>query len=456
MADFLKALAVGLGVQKAQALTSVDSNRGWYSVIREPFTGAWQRNEEISVDTALSNPTLFRCVSLIAGDVAKMRCRLVQQDDNGIWTERENAAFSPVLRRPNRYQNRIQFFYSWMLSKLTHGNTYVLKERDNRSVVVALHVLDPARVRPLVAPDGAVYYQIATDQLAGVDEQIAAPATEIIHDRWNTLFHPLVGLSPIYACGLSAWEGLEIQRASTKFFKNGSRPSGVLTAPGKIGDDTANRMKAEWEEKFGGENIGRVAVLGDGLTYAGMSMKAVDSQLAEQLKLSAETICGTFGVPTYMAGVGPAPLNNNVQSLAQLYYSQCLQPHIEGVEEALDDGLGLLERKEGVRWGVEFDLSDLLRMDSETQVKTLKEGVLGGIYKPNEARRAMNLAPVEGGNSVFLQQQNYSLEALAKRDGQDDPFSPATKPEPEPANDDAERANVALFEKIAGGLIHAG
>ena len=35
------------------------------------------------------------------------------------------------------------------------------------------------------------------------------------------------------------------------------------------------------------------------------------------------------------------------------------------------------------------------------------------------------MEPVEGGDSPYLQQQNYSLEALAKRDAASDPFAPA-------------------------------
>lgn len=455
-------LARGLGIHKAQTLSTVDSGRGWYSLVREPFTGAWQRNEELSIENSLSNPVLFRCVSLISSDVAKMRCRLVRLDENGIWTEQENPAFSPVLKRPNRYQNRIQFFTYWMISKLTMGNAYVLKQRDNRGVVVSLYVLDPTRIKPLVAPDGSVFYQIAEDNLSNVTQQVTIPASEIIHDRWNTMYHPLVGLSPIYACGLSAWQGLEISRTSTRFFKNGSRPGGILTAPGAITDDTAARLKETWEQNYTGENSGRVAVLGDGLKYEAMAMKATDAQLAEQLKMSAETICGTYGVPAYMAGVGSAPLNNNVQSLAQLYYSQCLQLHIESIEECMDEGLGLLDKKDGVRWGVEFDLDDLLRMDSATQVKTLSEGVLGALMKPDEARRKLNLPPVAGGDQVYAQQQNFSLAALAKRDAQDDPFAPAKQeapapePMPEPANDEVQaRAMIALFQKDLREALHA-
>jgi HK97 family phage portal protein len=433
-----------LRATKATQPQAVDTRRGWWPLVRETFAGAWQRNAEpVQLDTAVSNPVLFRCVSLIAGDIAKMRCRLVEQTRDGIWQEAESPAFSPVLRKPNRYQNRIQFFASWVISKLTMGNSLVLKERDERGIVVALHVLDWSRVTPLVAPDGSVFYRVAKDDLAGLTEdQPAIPASEVIHDRWNTMFHPLVGLSPIYACGLAALQAQEIQNNSTKFFRNGSRPGGVLTAPAHIEDETAARLKAYWEENYTGTNAGRVAVLGDGLTYQPMAFSAKDSLLIDQLKWSGETICGCFGVPPYMAGVGTPQLNSNVQTLAELYYAQCLQIHIESIEACLDEGLGVGYgvKTNGKVYGVEFDLDDLLRMDSATQIQSLAEAVKGALMTPNEGRRKLSLPKVKGGDQAFLQQQNYSLEALAKRDAKEDPFTTGgggQAPAPEdPANDD--------------------
>ncbi|EBB2812037.1 portal protein [Salmonella enterica] len=44
------------------------------------------------------------------------------------------------------------------------------------------------------------------------------------------------------------------------------------------------------------------------------------------------------------------------------------------------------------------------------------------ILTPNEARKSENLPPLAGGDSLYLQQQNFSLEALARRDASDDPF----------------------------------
>jgi HK97 family phage portal protein len=406
---------------------------GWWPIIREPFAGAWQRNQEIRIDSVLTYSAVFACITLIASDVAKIRLRLVQQDEDGIWSEIFASAFSPVLRKPNRYQNRIKFIEQWITSKLIHGNTYVLKERDNRGVVVSLYVLDPCRTRPLVAPDGSVFYRLGRDNLSGVaEESVAVPASEVIHDTMVCLRHPLCGVSPITACGLAAIQGLNIQNNSAQFFQNGSNPGGILSAPGFINDETAKRLNDHWEQNYSGANVGKVAVLGDGLKYEAMTVNAVDAQLIEQLKWSAETVCSCFHVPPYMIGVGPMPSYNNIEALNQQYYAQCLQSIIECIELCLDEGLGLTQI-DGKTYGTEFDLDDLLRMDTATMIESEKNAVGAGIKSPDEARKRLNLKPKPGGESPYLQQQNYSLAALAKRDAQADPFASKTPPAALPA-----------------------
>ena len=72
-----------------------------------------------------------------------------------------------------------------------------------------------------------------------------------------------------------------------------------------------------------------------------------------------------------------------------------------------------------------------MRMDTAARYDAKNKAVAGGWMAPNEARAGENLRPVAGGDSPYLQQQNYSLAALAKRDTKADPF--ATGPKPEPA-----------------------
>lgn len=433
-----------------KALNPVDDNRGWWPIIREAFVGAWQQHVEVKYESVLSFHAVFACQTLIASDIAKLRIKLVQQDADGIWTEVRNPAYSPVLRKPNRFQTRIQFFENWVLSKLQRGNTYVLKERDGRGVVVRLYILEPTLVTPLVADNGDVFYELQADRLAGISERVVVPAREIIHDRFNCFFHPLVGLSPIFANGLSAMQGLSIQNNSAMFFANGSQPGGILTAPGSIDQVTADRLKAHWDANYSGKNRGKVAVLGDGLKFEVMSAKATDSQLIEQLKWSAEVVCSTYHVPSFMVGVGQAPAYNNIEALNSQYYTQCLQIHLESIELCLDEGLGT-----GETLGTEFDLDQLLKMDSATMMEVLDKS--SGKLTPNEQRKKLGQKPVAGGDSPMLQQQNFSLEALAKRDQQSDPFGTAPAPAPvePPANDNANaeaeaQASKAIIEMMKG------
>jgi HK97 family phage portal protein len=440
--------------------SSPSSRGGWWPLVREPFAGAWQRNLEISTADVLTFYAVYACVSLIASDISKLRVKLVQRDANGIWQEIENPAFSPVLQKPNHFQTRIAFVEQWVTSKLIHGNTYVLKQRDNRNIVVAMYVLDPQRVRPLVAPNGDVYYSLSQDNLTQVEnDQIVVPASEIIHDVMVPLYHPLCGVSPLSACGLPATQGLRIQRNSTSFFTNGSQPGGILTAPGPIGTEDAQEIRRHWETEYSGDNAGKVAVLGNGLKYEAMTVNATDAQLIEQLKLTAENVCSAYHVPAYMVGVAATPAYNNVEALNLQYYSQCLQNPIEKIELLLDEGLRL---PKGM--GTEFDLDDLLRMDTASLIKATAESIGGGGMSPNESRRRfLNLPPVVGGETPSLQQQNFSLSALAKRDAQADPFAtrtppalpeakPSQQPEPETkalSMDDADKALEAAWRLVA-------
>ena len=407
-------------------------------VVRESYTGAWQQNVEVQPETVLACGTVFSCVTLIAADVAKLRLRLVEQNENGIWNETENPAYFPVLRRPNRYQTITQFVTVWMVSKLTWGNTYVWKRRDARGVVTELYVLDPSRVMTLVTPDGDVYYDIRRDALSGIaEDRLIVPARDIIHDVMVPLYHPLVGVSPIYACGMAAMQALAIQSNSYKFFSNGANPSGMLTAPGSISEGTAARLM----EKFSSKNVGSVVVAGDGLKYEQFTMSAVDAQLIDQLRWTSDTVCSCYHVPAYMVNVGPPPPYANIEPLLQQYYSQCIQSLLTNFEKVLDAGLGIEQKVNGVQYGTEFDIDDLIWMDTATKTKSASDAIGSGAMSPNEARaKYYGLGPVAGGNTPYMQQQNYSLAALAKRDAGDPLSKPDNTPPPDETdlNDDDE------------------
>lgn len=411
----------------------VDS--GSWVRIDDPYTGAWQQHSELSQESLTRFSAVFACVRLVSSDIAKLRPRVVRWE-SGVWVE-DQTARRPILKRPNRYQTHIQFFKEWVSSKLYSGNTYILLERDARGAVSAMYVLNPAKVETMTTIDGGVYYRLRSNWLAGLtsEEDVYVPASEIIHDRGETIYHPLLGVSPIHACAAAASLGTRISSSGTKFFENAARPSGILTAPNNIPQEVADRLAVTWKEKFTGDKAGTIAVLGNGLKYEPMTMSATDAQQIEQLKWSIEDVARAFGVPAHKIGAGAPPTFNNIAALNQDYYQQTLQVLLEDIEALLDIALGFPSDQ-----GFEFDLEGLMRMDPTARADAATKYVGSGIWSPNEARAREGLLPVKGGETPYLQQQNWSLEALAERPA---PVEPAiTPPAPEGEDDESDEPEV--------------
>lgn len=439
----------GLDISRsAKALNPIPLMRNGWRVITEANTGYWQRNIEETQGDLLCYPTLYACVSRIATDIGKLPFVLKSEDSHGIWIPVQNNAYSPVLRKPNSFQTAQQFRESWMLSKLTQGNTYVLKRRDDRGVVIALYVLDPCRVQPMVSTSGAVFYQLMTDPLNTLPEgypadQLIVPSREIIHDRCITLHHPLIGIPPLCAAYWPALKNLKILKSSAKFFSNSAQPGGILSAPAGMSDKDAEAVKAYWADQFTEQNTGKVAVIGSDMKFTSFAMKGSDSQLVEQMRYSDEQICQPFGIPPFKIGIGSIPAGLKVDDINLMYYEDALQTHMEAMEGLLDEGLNIARPL-----GVELDQEPLMRMDVGKQAEVVTVLIKGMAITPDEGRKRLGYGPTAGGNTLWGQQQDFPLGVLAER-------HPDVAPAPEPEDDLAEsqeevrRLSAELWQRKA-------
>lgn len=436
------------GEDFSKALTPVADWRGgwgWQGRVLEPFPGAWQQNVEEKRADILCYPPLYACLNRISRDMGTLPTHLQQEDADGIWINVENPAYSPVLRKPNHYQTAQQFRESWALSILLHGNTYVLKGRDNRGVVDRLYVLDPCRVLPMVSESGDVFYQLnyptSDNLLPGIypGEQIIVPAREIIHDRLNTFHHQLIGVPPLCAAYWPAVTGLKILKNASSFFANGANPGGILTAPAGMSDADAEAVKAYWNSRFQGEGSGRVAVIGADMKFTSFAFKSTDAQLIEQLRFTGEQICQAFAIPPFIIGIGTIPAGMKVDDMMGMYERLALQPLIDSMENLLEEGLGVARPL-----GIDIDTSPLLRMDTQKRAEVWGKMVSDGVSTPNEARKPFNLPPLLGGDTVYMQQQDYPLDQV--RLNKIEP--PVAEPPPVEEPEDPEEETRALFAAI--------
>jgi HK97 family phage portal protein len=378
---------------------------------------------------------VYSCVNIISTDVAKLPARVYRDMPNGGFEQVPNHYLARLMRNPNQYQTRMDFITQLITSVLMRGNSYVYFTYDNRNVPTAMYVLDPDSTFPLVdRSTGEVYYSVGQNDLAQLENNLTVPARFIMHHRLMTFKSPLCGVTPLYAAATSALAGLSIQDQQASFFNNQARPSGMLTTEEVLDEDVIARLRMQWENNYSakGSNYGGTAVLEQGLTWTPLTMSAMDAQIIEQLKFDVQDVASAFRVPTFLLGDLERATYKNAETLFRVYLSTSLSYYVEGLENRFNTFFGL----ENQNLRLNFDTDQFLRTDFETRMNGLKNAIQGGIYTPNEARRTEGLSQVEGGDSVYLQQQMAPIDKLG--DLLDSQIQNNTKPPEEtpPAEDE--------------------
>lgn len=394
----------------------------------EPFPGAWQRNQECLGPQGIFS-AVYACVQTIAGDIAKLPPRVLLERADGAREEYARHPAGRVLWYPNAYQTRVDFWGQFMASALFTGNTYVLLVRDARNVIDSMHILDPRKVRAMIAADGSIWYHTQQKQIVEALQAEYIPAREILHHRLLCLNHPLVGVTPIYAAAYSAAAGLVIQQNALDFFSNMSRASGVLTTPGNPSKEVLTRIKTEWDANFKGRNLGSTAVLGGGVKWEPLTINAEDAQLIETLRWTVEDIARCFRVPMYMISDASRISYKNSEQLWRNYYTQTLQYHLESIEARIDQAFELA----GDVY-VDFDLDTIFGSEFDVRMTAYREAINAGVMTINEARRKERLPPREGGDEPLVQKQYVPLSMLATLAEKES--APPPEPEPVPPDDD--------------------
>jgi HK97 family phage portal protein len=420
------------------------ANPSWWGNGDRGMLGSWQMNRNgphSSLElTAFS--AVYACVNVISNDVAKLPVQIFKVDQKTNARAPQPADYYAALfREPNEYQTSYDLLCAFVQSYLLQGNAYCyMGKRNGRGEPTELHVLNPYRVKALIADDGSVFYECGEDFLAGLAPNTVVPERDMIHHRLPLVpGYPLVGVTPIFAASASSAVGIQILRDSQQFFANSARPSGILTSTINLGDEQKTKAKAEWDIAYRGREYGKVAILPNGLDWKPITITAQDAQLIEQLRYSVEDVARVFRVPTFMLGDVSKVTYRNSEQLARAYLTNCLANHIAALEQRFERAFQF-----PLKYKIQFDLTQLLRTEIDVRFTAYTQSLNAGWQSINEVRAQEGLEPVPGGEEPRVQMQYVPLSAtegltgadyllMAKPPPAQDPV-PGDKPaEPKPA-----------------------
>jgi len=354
-----------------------------------------------------SSAMVEACVSAYAQTVAMCPGDHWRKLDNGGRERVAGSALSRVIRRPNDYQSISDFLLNLTRRLYSQGEAFAVAVRNDRNEIAELHLMRTGQA--MIADGGEIFYSLGGNEIVDrrFDFSAPVPARDVLHVRLHTPRHVLKGVSPILSTMLDQQLAGAAMSQQVAFYLNQARPSFMLETDQQLTRAQAAELRILWNEQTKGENAGGTPILSWGLKAKPVTTTANDGQLADLLKMSEQNVALAFRMPLQVLGLGGTTFAST-ELLMQSWVASGLGFALNHIEEAF----GLLFRLRGMPDEyLEFDTRALLRSAYRDRIEALRNGVIGGIYSPDEARAEVDLPAVSGGHGTMprVQQQVVPL-----------------------------------------------
>jgi HK97 family phage portal protein len=373
----------------------------------------------VTPETATRMTAVYGCVRLLSESVAGLPLQTFSKTGD---TRLQHPA-DGWLKKPNREYTRFRFWQEMMVGLLLDGNALARLVRSGGKIVGAWPLWSPS-VHIDRDEQGYRRYRIKGEYFTDY---------EVLHIQGLTLPGQVRGLSPVgdYVAKNAVGMGLAAEEYAAALYSNDATPGGYISAPSVKDKEQADKLKEQWMKSHQGVDKKQApAVFGGDAKWESIAFEPEATQLVESRGFQVEEICRIYGVPPHMVASVERSTSwgTGIESQGIQWVVYSLRPWLERIEQALNP---LLARPNGVARDAEvfckFNVDGLLRGDHKSRMESYRQGILAGIYTPNQCLALEDMPPYPGGEKHYMMTNMYAIE-----DGP--PERPATRQTPtEPA-----------------------
>lgn len=350
---------------------------------------------------------VYRCVDLISDSLAVMPLKTYHRDAQGFKTEAEDHPLYSLLDlEPNEDMTRYTFNKIMMVSVLLKGNAFAYIERNPKGEVEQL----------IYIPSNEVTIEFVKDH-NGISrkryrvngfKKLVEPR-DMIHVM-NFSHNGIVGVSTLTHAAQTLGITTSAEEHTSAFFDGGGNVSGVLTVEGRLKKEQKDAIYETWAERMGTSSVRRspIAVLEGNMKYQPITISPKDATLIQTREFQVIDICRFFGVSPVKAFDLSKSSYSTVEATQLQYLVDTVLPILTKFEQEINRKVILPRERRSLV--VEFDTSVILRTDKAAEAAYMRDMTYIGAITPNEVRRRMNLAPLENGNTAFVQVNMQPLD----------------------------------------------
>lgn len=346
----------------------------------EPGASAWinsDAGERVTDDTAMKLSAVWRCLSIISGDIKVLPWAVYEKRDGKRIRRNDHPVDALLSLEPNSDMDSSTFRETMQINRELKGNAYAEIERNYYGDPKALHLLDPDMVTPKRTVQGALYYEHRKDSIPR-----HLKPENVLHIKGMS-FDGITGLSVIQYAKETIGAGLAMVRTGNKLFVNGLRPSAVFTHPNKLEDKARANLRSSISALYqGSANTGRPILLEEGMKVEKWSITPEEAQFLETREFNIQDVARWFGVKAYKLGILTRETHTNIFQNAKEHVEGCIMPRCNSWE--MEAKRKLFQPEERGTLYTKFDFRVLLRVSPTERADYYRKMADLGAYSIND------------------------------------------------------------------------
>ena len=379
---------------------------------------------------ALNLSAVWNAVDLLSSHIAMLPLILYKRTANG---GKERATDHPLYRvlelEPNDLMTSFQMRQASAIHQELWGDTYIWVCRPGNGVI-ELWPLNPG-VTHRERKNGKVIYRTIVN-----DQGFEIPKEQMIHIPIMTL-NGIDGINPIAKRRRSFALMQAAEEQAESYYKNSSRPAGVLQLKKALTDEAFKRLRESWSEMYGGGagNHHKTAILEEEGEFKPIQFNAEEIQMLGSREFSVTEVSRWFNIPPHKIKDLTRSTFSNIEHQNIDYVQDSLLPRLIRIEQALTKTL--LTRGEQKEYFIEFLVDGLLRGDSKTRYEVYQIARQNGALSANEWRQKENMNPIDdpSGDTYMVPLNMVDMKDLSAVN------------EPDPADPDESSRGIRPFQK---------
>lgn len=391
----------------------------------------------VTPETCMQSPTVRAVIGAISGRISTLPVHVLQKTTSKGRTRKEPQPNHPVarlLRQPNGWQTRANYWQDAVSWLVRYGNFYAFKARGKTGPILRLEPVHPNSVSLEQDDDLAITYTVIGKK-AGA--RFVYDQSEIHHVR-GLARDGLTGDSPIMDVREAIALEIAAEKMGASFLGNGAMPSLVFKyAQGSKGhqtDEERKRFIEEFQAAYSKKGRFKSILLPKGIDLDNpIAVENEKAQFLDTRQFQRTVIAGALGVPPHLVGDLTKMTFGNVEQQSLDFVQNVVLPYCNLFESAMErDLLTPEDRHNGII--IRFNLEAALRGDFKSQQEGLNIMRNAGVISPNDWREALNMNPIapEDGGDDYWRKGPSGQSA-----------DPATAVPKEPANDTDEEPSDA-------------